>query len=314
MYEDSNGNRLLDPSEDLDGDGHFDCGEFTATITNPTVQGVDQNSDGKIVDVESDANNNGVLDDGEDVDGDGHFDLVCEDVNNNDIWDVKGPDNKDLDKKVNVYFDETEKKSKACYNQSIVDSLGTSCTNSKDLEEVAFLWSANNELSKLEPLTLGQNRSALISGDKQRNIITWNDIDRDGVVDDGEVVPFEKDNPHWEDLYKDFNAENSNEVDEVVDWIRGIDQIGLRSRLSLRSNGEKFYWRLGGVDQFNTADGDRPSGGISSAVSDASYIPFVAKYKTRRHVVYFGGNDGMLHAVNAGFYSGVKEILPDKIG
>ncbi len=42
MYEDSNGNRLLDPSEDLDGDGHFDCGEFTATITNPTVQGVEK--------------------------------------------------------------------------------------------------------------------------------------------------------------------------------------------------------------------------------------------------------------------------------
>jgi hypothetical protein len=203
MYEDTNGNRSLEPSEDLDGDGHFDCGEFTATITDPTVrEGTDLNNDGAInLKKESDADGDGVVDPEEDFDGDGRFDLVCEDVNGNGVWDVA-----DRDRRVIVYFDETDKKSKACYNLSIVDSLGASCTDSKDLEDVAFLWSANHWLSAPSNEAITANRPSFISSNNQRYIFTWNDNDRDGIVAADEVQPFEASDTRWNTLYKDFNV------------------------------------------------------------------------------------------------------------
>ena len=297
MYEDSNGNRLLDPSEDLDGDGHFDCGEFTATITNTTVSpGSDKNGDTKI-----DLRNESDVD----FDIDGHFDLVCEDVNNNGVWDVKDSNNNDLDKRVIVYFDDTDKRSKACYDQSIVDSLGDSCNNWKELDEVAFLWSANNELSKLDLATLDLNRSDFISPDKQRNIFTWNDVNRNGVVDDGEVVPFEEGN--FDTLFEEFNTGSAAEVNKVVNWIRGVEDLdGFRSRKFMLNEGtgtREITWRLGDIINSTPQTVTGPAEAYHLLYNDASYVPFVSKYKPRRHVVYFGGNDGMLHAVNAGFYS-----------
>ena len=46
-----------------------------------------------------------------------------------------------------------------------------------------------------------------------------------------------------------------------------------------------------------------PAEGYHLIYNDYSYAQFLKAYKKRRHVVYFGANDGMLHAVNAGFYS-----------
>jgi type IV pilus assembly protein PilY1 len=37
--------------------------------------------------------------------------------------------------------------------------------------------------------------------------------------------------------------------------------------------------------------------------SDSSYAEFISFYKNRRHVIYFGANDGMFHAVNGGFFA-----------
>jgi len=84
LNEDRNGNGILDPSEDIDGDGKLDFGEE------------DLDGDGHFDNIPEDENENGHLDEGEDIDGDGrldpgtedldgdgHFDNVNEDINGN---------------------------------------------------------------------------------------------------------------------------------------------------------------------------------------------------------------------------------------
>ncbi len=46
----------------------------------------------------------------------------------------------------------------------------------------------------------------------------------------------------------------------------------------------------------------KPAEGYHFLYRDSSYGQFAARYNKRRHVIYFGGNDGMLHAVNGGFF------------
>src|SRR5690606_26613456 len=38
-------------------------------------------------------------------------------------------------------------------------------------------------------------------------------------------------------------------------------------------------------------------------IGDQTYAAFVQRYRNRRLVTYVGGNDGMLHAFNGGFYN-----------
>lgn len=71
--EDLNGNGTLDPGEDLNGDGNLDVFEDSLI---PNGQ----------LDLTEDVNGNGILDDGEDVNGDGNLD-VFEDANRNGVLD-----------------------------------------------------------------------------------------------------------------------------------------------------------------------------------------------------------------------------------
>jgi type IV pilus assembly protein PilY1 len=46
-----------------------------------------------------------------------------------------------------------------------------------------------------------------------------------------------------------------------------------------------------------------PSEDYDLIYKDTEYQAFFVKYKNRRNVIYVGGNDGMLHAYNAGFFN-----------
>ena len=70
-------------------------------------------------------------------------------------------------------------------------------------------------------------------------------------------------------------------------------------------------WRLGDVIHSTPTLASRPAEGYHLVYSDPDYAKFYKKYVNRRHVLYFGGNDGMLHAVNAGFYDvGGNRFVP----
>ncbi len=225
-----------------------------------------------------------------------------------------------VDKRVIVYFDEDTKKTRACYDASITLSGNCPSASVAELENVNFLWSASDWLSdypissttgKHVPDTLNTltNRTTYKSSERGRYIYTWND-DGDGDVEAGEYVPFEESGADWDALAWQFNAADGAEVKKIIRWLRGSNESSYRSRQSVvKVSGldVPFTWRLGDIIHSTPQTVTSPSEGYHLIYNDQTYTSFVSKYKSRRHVVYFGANDGMLHAVNAGFYSDIEK-------
>ena len=103
--EDRNLNGILDPGEDLNGDGVLNTGNgvllmANASTINAAQLGEDRNANGVLdltedtngnglLDVPSeDANGNGILDAGEDLNANGTIDLIVEDTNRNGVLDL----------------------------------------------------------------------------------------------------------------------------------------------------------------------------------------------------------------------------------
>jgi type IV pilus assembly protein PilY1 len=205
------------------------------------------------------------------------------------------------DKQVTIYFDEQDGLSRACYG--LLDN--GSCPDPKDISEVKYLWSASNRLSSLENSEIMKNPADadFISarGERKRYIFTWNDWRGDGVVHADEVIPFEAgiwNTTTMAGFHKYLGVASATEADKVTDWLRGKDQEGMRSRLH---NGKT--WRLGDVIHSTPTAVSRPAEGYHFLYGDRAYAQFATRYNHRRHVIYFGSNDGMLHAVNSGFYN-----------
>ncbi len=137
-------------------------------------------------------------------------------------------------------------------------------------------------------------------------------------------------------LHRDFNAPSTTYLDYLVRWIRGEDIYEddsngnnvLEPVEDLNGNGLRDYlfrcrkypncdpaavnnppWRLGDVIHSTPTLVSRPSEGYHLIYGDQTYANFYKKYVGRRNVIYFGSNDGMLHAVNGGFYqAGVNKF------
>jgi len=221
----------------------------------------------------------------------------------------------DSDQRVSLYFDEESGRTRACYGALEAD--GTCLATIKELEEVNYLWSANEWLSDITDVNILGNRSTFISPSMERYVFTWIDLDNDGIVDQtDEVLPFVS-STDWGLLINpapdpatatrgpvplDFGVQTSAEVNDIVKWVRGLDQSGQRSR-KVTISGITKTWRLGDVVHSTPISVSRPSEGYHSLYRDSTYAEFSSQYNNRRHVIYFGANDGMLHAVNGGFYN-----------
>lgn len=374
---------LDDVNEDLDGDGYLDTGEDT-NHNGVLDDGEDINRNGILdpgdidgdglpepsEDLDGDGNCNnpwggdgiaGTSDDNfdpfVDVDGDGHRD-VDEDVNNNGLIDC-APDG---DRRVIIYFDQNTRRSMACYDTSVLGADKT-CDNPVELQDVKYIWSAAEWLGSISAPNLEtfpnvndpnilQNRTTYDDAtENRRYIFTWNDLDNDGIVPDGdtidssgEILKFES-SIDWDSLSvdasrgsasNDFDLPSDTEVDMIINWLRGedwpfnesvdgdIDGDGLilrntplRSRLLPDPGSPSGFitWRLGDIIHSTPMTVAAPQEGYHLIYNDFTYAQFLNKYKERRHVVYFGSNDGMLHAVNAGFYNENEKkfcLTPDK--
>ncbi len=212
-----------------------------------------------------------------------------------------------------------------CYGD--IDASGSCNGTVKPFEQIDFLWSASSRLNNIPLTEIISNRSDInspgdtryISASSRRNIFTWNDLDNDGIVDQqSEVLPFEAGwgghatdtkvgdtnrgsrNPN---ISEDFGMATQNAMDRLIHWIRGMDQEGFRSRTFSGDDGPHITWRLG--DNINSTPVlvGKPAENYHLLYKDESYASFVAHYRNRRQVAYFGANDGMLHAINAGFYT-----------
>ncbi len=232
-----------------------------------------------------------------------------EDTNGNAILDSD-------DQKVVFFFDESDQdapRTRACYG-SVSD--GVCSGSSVELSEVKYLWSAVEWLDEIADADLDSNRFTYLSGEKKRYVFTWNDLNNDGkvdgrdTIDSDELVSFvpAKD---WAGLTvidrtgtvpHDFGVATDAEVDTIVSWIRGKDDPMLRPR-KVQIGETVIDWRLGDVIHSTPTSVGAPAENYHMIYRDFSYADFAKQYKNRRHVVYFGANDGMIHAVNGGFYN-----------
>jgi type IV pilus assembly protein PilY1 len=99
-------------------------------------------------------------------------------------------------------------------------------------------------------------------------------------------------------------TDRSQTARNLINWICGIEVSGWRSRVVedpwLQDGGEVVL-RLGDVINSKPILVSSPSSAFDMLYGDAGYATFVAQQSGRRQMVYFGANDGMLHAVNVGF-------------
>ncbi|MDF1592333.1 MAG: PilC/PilY family type IV pilus protein [Desulfobacterales bacterium] len=231
------------------------------------------------------------------------------------------------DQRIVFFFDQSINQTKACVGD--LNASGACTGTTLNLEDVKYHWSAAQWLSEIQPTTKSttaageilDNRTLVgatagyISNMKKRFIFTWNDLNGDGVVGSNELLDF---TPGLSGasvsggrgpVRLDFGVQTDAEVDKIIRWVRGLDYTPDNLRLRQMpydfdhdGTPEEVTWRLGDVIHSTPISVAAPAEGYHFLYRDSSYAQFVNAYKKRRHMIYFGGNDGMMHAVNGGFY------------
>lgn len=169
-----------------------------------------------------------------------------------------------------------------------------------DLEQLETIWSARDALSAINSANIILQRGPTELADSKRYIIAGLDqpsgAGRDGIIGKDETVAFIPAN-----IPASVLDVPDADVANVVNYIRGLEVDGYRSRTINWGTGDKV-WRLGDIVHSTPSIVGRPADGYDARYGDDSYAEFREKYRNRRNMVYVGANDGMLHAFNAGFY------------
>jgi type IV pilus assembly protein PilY1 len=172
---------------------------------------------------------------------------------------------------------------------------GAAFETDKKLKDIKPIWEAGRRLALKDPST--------------RKVLTWVDTDKDGVGpglgDTGEQIEFTQANvatlsPYLRPGAAPFTAAN------IIDFIRGTQVSSMRDRKVLvtddAGNSALQVWKLGDPINSTPTVVGAPKERFDVIYGDSSYTAFFTKYKNRRLVAYVGANDGMLHAINGGFY------------
>ena len=107
-----------------------------------------------------------------------------------------------------------------------------------------------------------------------------------------------------------LRASTDDEAEAIIRYIRGEDTpmtvggttYNYRSR-TLTISGTSNTWKLGDVVYSTPTAVTKPSENYDFIYGDATYAEFKTAYINRRHMVYAGANDGMLHAFNGGVFN-----------
>ncbi|ROR34993.1 pilus assembly protein [Inmirania thermothiophila] len=170
-----------------------------------------------------------------------------------------------------------------------------------ELDEIQPIWSARERLSELKNVAGTQRAYGTVST-TGRYVKTWIDADLDGVVDSGEYKDFVTANIDSSN-YGFFDVADEATAKAVVRWVRGGEPTGMRNRdVDYDGDGTVERIRLGDIVNSTPTVVAAPAENFDLLYGDSSYATFRMLYAHRRHVVYVGANDGMLHAFNAGFY------------
>lgn len=177
-----------------------------------------------------------------------------------------------------------------------------------ELEEVRPIWNARERLSDLSEAEVGVQRSYGSSAASGRYITTWIDEDRDGLIDAGEHKNFSYSSSGSTGINDTtafyLNVESTLEAENLVRYIRGVELAGHRSRtLDYDGDGLLETMRLGDIIHSTPTLVGPPSEAFDLLYGDLSYSQFLESNKNRRHMIIVGGNDGMIHGLNAGFFN-----------
>lgn len=169
----------------------------------------------------------------------------------------------------------------------------TTPTLTGDLKSIKPIWEAGKELANTVSAS--------------RKVLTWIDVNNDGIVDPTEQIEFSTTNCL---LLRDYlryaldTCVGSTNATNLINFIRGDEIAGLRTRMLEVPVGSGNYkvWKLGDPIHSTPTVVGAPKARYDLAFGDPTYTAFYAKYRNRRQVVYVGANDGMLHAFNGGYY------------
>ncbi len=180
----------------------------------------------------------------------------------------------------------------------------------KELYSLSYIWNAREQLylGTVPDPQLSVNRFYDTPASLGRYITTWIDSDLDNEVDNGEYRSFEK--TMFPGVSHGFlDVDTQAEAETVVDYVRGIEVPGTRSRTIRYSDTDatENVMRLGDIVNSTPTVVGSPQEAFNLLYSDHSYTLFRKQYQDRRTVVYAGGNDGLLHAFNGGFFNVVDD-------
>ncbi len=194
------------------------------------------------------------------------------------------------------------------------------------LSNVQPIWEGGRRLALLNPgatcessTTWPKSGNMSQGGTTCRRILTWADLGNSGYVDTGETLEFSTANvaslcPYLgASLVLDCNSSVAanrtaaqNEATDIINWIRGSSVSVLRDRTLNVVNDVgvtvQAQWKLGDVVNSSPIVVGPPHERFDIIYGDATYAQFFQRYKDRRQVTYVGANDGMLHAINSGFF------------
>ncbi|MGH7261257.1 MAG: pilus assembly protein, partial [Nitrospiraceae bacterium] len=164
--------------------------------------------------------------------------------------------------------------------------------------------SSTVELKDIKPLwEAGKNLAVRDTTSLPRKVLTWLDLNNNGIVDSSEELEFKSASPDNSARIQPYvRAATSTEAVNIIQWIRGETVAGYRNR-ERTVGGTLKTWRYGDTIHSTPTVVAAPRERFDVLYGDISYSAFFQAYKDRRQVSYVGANDGMLHAFNVGFYN-----------
>lgn len=172
-----------------------------------------------------------------------------------------------------------------------VDGLADSTTpyETVSLREMQGIWEAGKKLALRD----------IVSA--PRNLITWVDLDNDGVVDTNEQMAFSTANASTLAPYIRAASSGTFTATNIINFIHGTQVSGMRNR-QVTVNGSLQVWKLGDIVNSTPTIVGAPKERFDILYGDSGYRQFAARWANRRQMAYVGANDGMLHAFNSGYY------------
>ncbi|NEV65011.1 pilus assembly protein [Thiorhodococcus minor] len=170
------------------------------------------------------------------------------------------------------------------------------------LSDISYVWDGGRWLADIPEADIPAQRSYSGTG-AGRHILTM--IDTASGLTDFVASTFTDSNAGL------LLAADAAEAETIVNFVRGNDQAFRSRQIDVPGDGTPSLktWRLGDIVYSSPTVMGRPAEEFDLLYKDASYGAFLNAYRDRRQVAYVGGNDGMLHAFNSGYYDASSNTL-----